>query len=405
MSLADSSAPGGITAAALNQSALLSLRRGDVREARATLEAAVQMDPTLVSSQLNLAAACRALDDLPAAMTAVEAALKSDPRSFMALLMKASLLERQGQTRLAGAAYGLALNQAPPLDRVDAPTRKALERAKAATAAYSEDLSDFLSTALAAKTDSQPSSPERDRLAAFVDRLAGRRRIYHQQPMQFAYPGLPSIEFYDRSFFPWLAQIEAATPEVRSELLALVAEEEAGQGGFTPYVEYPEGVPLDQWAELNHSPRWSAYHLYKGGEPQAANCAKCPRTLAALRVAPQPHTRSRSPAAMFSLLKPRTRIPPHTGVSNTRLVVHLPLVTPEGCGFRVGSETRAWRVGQAWVFDDTIEHEAWNDSDDWRAILIFDVWSPFLSEGERRAVTEVMHALDAFHGVAGEAAL
>jgi aspartyl/asparaginyl beta-hydroxylase (cupin superfamily) len=104
---------------------------------------------------------------------------------------------------------------------------------------------------------------------------------------------------------------------------------------------------------------------------------------------------------MFSILKPRTRIPPHTGVANTRLVLHLPLIVPEGCGFRVGGETRAWREGDAWVFDDTIEHEAWNDSDEPRAILICDVWSPHLSLWERERIAEVVAALDHFN--AGQA--
>jgi aspartyl/asparaginyl beta-hydroxylase (cupin superfamily) len=103
---------------------------------------------------------------------------------------------------------------------------------------------------------------------------------------------------------------------------------------------------------------------------------------------------------MFSVLQPRTRIPPHTGVANTRLVVHLPLIVPEGCGFRVGSETRAWREGEAWVFDDTIEHEAWNDSDRPRTILICDVWNPRLSGAERDAITSVMNAMDRFSGTA-----
>jgi aspartate beta-hydroxylase len=101
---------------------------------------------------------------------------------------------------------------------------------------------------------------------------------------------------------------------------------------------------------------------------------------------------------MFSLLQPHTRIPAHTGVSNTRVVVHLPLVIPPGCGFRVGSETREWVLGQAWVFDDTIDHEAWNNSSQPRAILIFDVWSPFLSDNEREMVVRVMNAMDDFHG-------
>ena len=89
-------------------------------------------------------------------------------------------------------------------------------------------------------------------------------------------------------------------------------------------------------------------------------------------------------------------IPPHTGVTNTRLVAHLPLLVPERCGFRVGSETRAWAEGRTWVFDDTIEHEAWNDSDQLRGVLIFDVWSPFLSESERLCVVQVMDTLGRF---------
>jgi len=101
---------------------------------------------------------------------------------------------------------------------------------------------------------------------------------------------------------------------------------------------------------------------------------------------------------MFSALQPRTRIPPHTGVSNARLVVHLPLIVPPGCGFRVGAETRSWEVGRAWVFDDTIEHEAWNDSDDLRVILIADIWNMFMTEADRTAYVSVVEAVDRFHG-------
>jgi len=129
-----------------------------------------------------------------------------------------------------------------------------------------------------------------------------------------------------------------------------------------------------------------------------AHCRRCPRTMAAMAELPQPHVASRSPAAMFSVLQPRTRIPPHHGVSNTRLVLHLPLILPDGCGFRVGDETRAWKLGEAWVFDDTIEHEAWNDSDETRTILICDVWSPRLSYEERAVIAELMAAMDAFSG-------
>ena len=107
---------------------------------------------------------------------------------------------------------------------------------------------------------------------------------------------------------------------------------------------------------------------------------------------PQPQVAGASPNAMFSLLAPRTRIPPHTGVANTRLVCHLPLIVPARCGFRVGGTTREWKVGEAFVFDDTIEHEAWNDSDELRVVLIVDLWPPALSESERHAVASIISA-------------
>jgi aspartyl/asparaginyl beta-hydroxylase (cupin superfamily) len=78
--------------------------------------------------------------------------------------------------------------------------------------------------------------------------------------------------------------------------------------------------------------------------------------------------------------------------------VHLPLIVPPQCGFRVGSETRAWVPGRAWVFDDSIEHEAWNGSDTPRAILIFDIWNPFLSAAERAIVRAAMEAVGSYYG-------
>jgi len=113
---------------------------------------------------------------------------------------------------------------------------------------------------------------------------------------------------------------------------------------------------------------------------------------------PQPTVPLRSPTAMFSVLQPKTRIPAHTGVANFRLVVHLPLVVPAHCGFRVGGETREWRIGEAWVFDDTIEHEAWNESDQIRIIFICDIWNPRLTEEERAAITRVIAATDSYNG-------
>jgi aspartyl/asparaginyl beta-hydroxylase (cupin superfamily) len=169
-------------------------------------------------------------------------------------------------------------------------------------------------------------------------------------------------------------------------------------GGVVPYVEYPDGVPLNQWKELNHSRRWGAYYLLKNGGRLEEHLARCPQTAALLAEAPLADVPGQAPTAFFSVLEPNTHIPAHTGVTNTRLVVHVPLVVPAGCRFRVGSETREWKAGSAWVFDDTIEHEAWNDSDQPRAILIIDTWNPFLTAVERELVSAATETVVDYYG-------
>jgi aspartyl/asparaginyl beta-hydroxylase (cupin superfamily) len=120
--------------------------------------------------------------------------------------------------------------------------------------------------------------------------------------------------------------------------------------------------------------------------------------MAVLESAPQPDQPGRTPSAMFSLLKPKTAIPAHVGVSNVRVVTHLALIVPEACAFRVGNEMRQWVPGEAWVFDDTIEHEARNDSDKLRVVLIFDVWHPHLTPAERALITALNAGMNAYVG-------
>lgn len=86
-------------------------------------------------------------------------------------------------------------------------------------------------------------------------------------------------------------------------------------------------------------------------------------------------------------------------MTNTRLIGHLPLIVPPDCGFRVGNDTRQWQEGKAWLFDDSIEHEAWNGSDRPRVVLLFDIWRPELSAEERESVAALFEAVDEFGGV------
>ena len=158
-------------------------------------------------------------------------------------------------------------------------------------------------------------------------------------------------------------------------------------------------MPLDQWADLNKS-RLSAFFLWRDGAD--ANATRCPKTTELLAKAPVADVPGYAPTAFFSILDRKSHIPPHTGVTNSRLIVHLPLVVPPNCRFRVGSETREWCEAQAWVFDDTIEHEAWNDSDVPRAILIFDTWHPALTRGERELIRSAVPAIKDYYRDEGD---
>ena len=373
----------------LNRDARAALGAGNHAVALEKLGEAIELEPTSLSLRLNLAAAKRQARDLPGALAAVEKALTIDPRNFNALLLKGSMLEEAGDANEAGRVYGIAL-LFKPQGAIDPPTTAAIARAQRVHADYSARRAQIIDDALiddpALADAATPPSVRR-----FLDAATGRARVYLPQPTQFHFPGLPSQEFFDRDLFPWLDAFETKTDAILAELMAVQRDR---VGLFEPYVNQEESLPLDQWAELNRSDRWSALHIYRHGllAPEVAELL--PRTLEALQLLQQPEVAGCTPNAMFSTLQPRTRIPAHTGVSNARLVLHLPLIVPPGCGFRVGSETREWTVGKAWVFDDTIEHEAWNDSDDIRIILIADLWNVFMTDLERRAYTAVLAALN-----------
>ena len=236
---------------------------------------------------------------------------------------------------------------------------------------------------------------DQHRYDACRDVFLGKRPVYFNQPKGFMFPYLPAIEFFDREDFPWLDELEAASDDIAAEALAVLADERAS---FKPYVDFPPATPVDQWAPLNHSLDWSVYSVWSDGAAVIEHQRKCPKTTAALAKVPMCDIPHYAPGAYFSVLKPHTRLPAHTGTTNTRSIVHLPLVIPEGCRFRVGSQLRPWQKGRAWVFDDTIDHEAWNDSDQVRIVLIFDIWNPLLSAAERDLVSAFTIGVGRYYG-------
>jgi aspartate beta-hydroxylase len=373
--------------------ALATLQRGDARGALAMLLEAERSDPKDLGVKLHLALAQRTLGDFPAALRALDAALAIDPYFFLALLSKGVVLERMGRTKLAAQIYRNALKIAPRPENtapsLEAPIRHAREVVAAQAVALAEYLREQVE-GLRMKHAGEPLA----RFDECLDVYAGTKRVHNSEPVQLHVPRLPAIPFFDRDLFPWLPRLEAATATIRTELVALL---NAGMPGFAPYVAYSPGTPVNQWSELNHSRSWSSLWLWRDGVREVEAMDRCPRTTEVLAEMPLADQPGFAPTALFSALAPRTRIPPHTGSTNSRVVVHLPLVLPGPARFRVGNETRAWRTGEAWVFDDTIEHEAWNDADETRVILIFDIWNPLLSQAERELISAMMTAHTRWH--------
>jgi ornithine lipid ester-linked acyl 2-hydroxylase len=372
-------------------------RGGNAAAARDVLEQVVAAAPHYLPFWLSLAAVQRSLGQREEELATLERALAIEPRHLIALLQKAALLELMSKPRAAAVIYTHALQTLPPGASLPPQVAAHVEHARTHVAENGRRLAQVLESRL--QPHRTGGSPEAlVRVDRALDRVLGRKRIYAPQPTDMHFPFLRNYEFSPREDFPWLEQLEAASQAIREEVLGVLA---ADREQLVPYIAYPQGLPLDQWKELNHSRRWSAYFLWKDGSRQDAHCERCPRTAAALAQTPQVDIPTRGPTAFFSILDAHTHIPPHTGSTNARLTVHLPLIVPGPCRFRVGGEVREWRFGEAWVFDDTIEHEAWNDCDAPRAILIFDVWNPQLTALERDLVREATVALAEYNRAEG----
>jgi len=367
------------------------LRRGDAAAARQAFQHLFESGHEDIDVCLGLAYACAAEGDAAATMAAVDGALRLDPRELRALLLKADLLERRGDP-LADGYYGAALKIGDSLVAPPAALRAALEQARGALARsharYESQLRQHL-TLVQSET-----GPLTERFERSLDLLTGKRRLYVQKPTLYHFPDLPQRQFFNREEFSWIAAFETHTAEIRAELQAVMAS----QPEFEPYLKSDPTRPTLNPTPLIDRPDWGAYFLFKDGEPVPAHAARCPRTMAALAEVPLLRIPRRSPNVLFSLLKPGTHIPPHNGFVNTRLIAHLPLIVPPDCRLRVGNETRSWEEGRTWLFDDTIEHEAWNDSDDTRVVLLFEVWRPELDSAERAQVTALFEAIEKHRG-------
>jgi aspartate beta-hydroxylase len=387
-------------AEALSFLATAALQNGDIKKAVMLLEQAIAAHPTNATLHKNLGIAYRASGDLQRALATFTHAAQLKPDLVAALFNQGALLAELGRRDEALASYmrafeaGEAVGLFVDVAKIPQGIRVLAERAMGT---LREARLEVFHRALA-PLEKEHGKPALDRVWHCLESYLGLCPAIplpaKQRPTFMTFPGLPDRAWYEHDEFAWMPGLERHTDAIREELRAVLAKDE----GFRPFVQMPRQHPgAAYWDKLNDSPNWNAFFFYRDGERFADNHARCPETSAALDTVPLNRVADHSPEALYSVLTPGAHIPPHTGVINVRLVVHLPLIIPPDCGIRVGTETRGWTEGRCIAFDDTYEHEAWNKSNETRVVMILDIWNPALTLPEREGMRVVIEELGRFN--------
>lgn len=364
------------------------------------LQAAAQSAPDNAAVARSLGVALLAVDSLDAAATELERARALQPADPMARLHLGQVRERQGRNRAAAMAYYRALVAAQArgqwLDRASTPMHLQRSVLQAMDLVDRERRSalDGVLAPLRAQHGAGALARVTRCLEGHLKTVALKPLDEQQRPRFLYFPDLPSPRFFDHALFPWLSALEAATDAVRAEANSILEAD----GALQPFLKFDSAEQVGQYLGAGETPpAWDAFFFWRDGVRIDANHARCPQTSALLESLPLVRIREHAPEICFSVLAPGTHILPHTGVSNLRVVVHLPLIVPADCAIEVGGQVHAWREGEAVVFDDTFVHHAWNRGQTRRVIVLMDTWNPHLTEVEREALAELVGAIGDFN--------
>ena len=385
-------------AEALNAVAVGALRNGQPAQAIALFERRLARAPDDVVALHYLAQAQLAGGDRAAARSSWSALLRRFPDQFVSRLMLAQILEAEGDADAALPHYFRAITDAQRQGRwmsrnsipraLQAPVEHAMRTVNAGRRRLYDTLLEPLRT--------QFGRVAMQRVERCLSIYLGEQRAVpadpRQQPTFLFFPGLPTSPFLDRAQVPELEALAAATPAIVEELRGVMGSARGREKVF----HAGEVERANLAGTRGETPEWTGYYFHRAGEAREENRAACPRTTAALDALPLGHVRDHGPETLFSVLSAGTHLLPHRGVTNTRIVGHLPLIVPPDCALRVADVEHRWVVGEPILFDDTYLHEAWNRSDQTRVVLIFDLWNPHLDLAERLAIAQLVAAIGDF---------
>ena len=383
---------------ALNMVALAEGRQGRSAKALALLTHAMQVAPQDALTRHNLALTHEASGDNATAIACWQTAVKLQADFFLARLHLAVALERAGQPNSALVQYSRALKDAQERGRwTNASTtppglRPLVERAVYTVRTGRRALFFGLLEPVVKKYGPDSMTRVEQALRIYLGEQRGASSDPRQQPTFLFFPGLPPAAYLDRSLFPWIRDFEAQADAINGELAALLPSSQGRERVFTTEALEQQNLR----GGLDVPPSWNGYYFYRHGERREDNCAACPATARAIDALPLSRVPGHGPEVLYSVFTPGTHLLPHKGVTNTRLVGHLPLIIPPDCALNVGGELHVWEPGRVVIFDDTYEHEAWNRSKQTRVVMIFDIWNPHLTEAECAALADLVPAIGKF---------
>lgn len=371
--------------------------RGDTARAHECVDAAARHAPGVAAVALQRAQLQLAAGEPQDAVDTLADLLGRQPKQYVAWLLLGQAFAVAGQQELAlrawsqGLRHGQAAGQLMNLASTPPAFRPVIQQiiAQVNDKLYSPVFEAFGQMRTRFGIDEMARLEHA--LAVYVGARQDAPKNPHQQPKFLFFPGLPEGPYHDPFLHPWTGRLVESFDAIRAEALAVLEAD----AGIEEFLQFAPGQSRDGYlGGAGSKPSWDAFFFYRHGKRYDDNHARCPATSKLLDSIELCEVAGQAPEVCFSVLQPGTDILAHHGVTNTRLVMHLPLVVPPGCALNVkGGGEHVWREREPMMFDDTFEHEAWNRSDRQRIILLMDCWNPHLTEVERIATRHVVELI------------
>ncbi|WP_237067218.1 aspartyl/asparaginyl beta-hydroxylase domain-containing protein [Microbulbifer guangxiensis] len=364
-----------------------SIAKGRYTEALEHLRKLSKYQPQIGKTQFRLAVMEEAFGEASEAWKAYRNAIKCSPQDAYYYLYAGYFQQSRGQDQSALAIYSLASELDDSVfyawkdDSLDRDSRRrSLEAAKFMRNKLTEMHLECV--------DKVPGAA-RARKAVW-SRTHNERFSFPegQQPQLFYVPDLPSQPFFDLKNMDWVVGLEARFSAIKNEYVEVVRR---GSLAGRPYIAGNSDLH-GQFRELSNSQQWTAFDVFRDGVPDYQAQHAFPETMDALKNIPLYDLDGSPYEVFFSVLGPNSKIPPHYGLSNHCLTVHLPLIVPGEGALTVSNQARPWQEGKTMIFDDTFMHSAENQAGADRVVLIFSVWHPDLAPPEREAIRKTILA-------------